>query len=65
MAMCHVCRRTLLAGERYRLWRFGRRDRTVCAVCEPEISAAGAVRVIEEFESVRVGGLTQHVKRVA
>lgn len=65
MAMCHACRRTLLAGERYRVWRFGRRDRTVCAVCEPEISAGGAVRVIAEFQHVRVGGLTQHVKRVA
>jgi hypothetical protein len=41
------------------------RRRTVCAVCEPEVSAAGAVRVVEAFESVRVSGLIQHVKRVA
>jgi hypothetical protein len=47
------------------MWRWGRRDRTVCAVCEPDVRAAGAVRVVEGFESVRVGGLTQHVKRVA
>jgi hypothetical protein len=65
MAMCLACRRTLLAGERYRVWRWGRRDRTVCAVCEPEVHAAGAVRVMETFERVRVGGLTQNVKRVA
>jgi hypothetical protein len=65
MAMCHACRRTLLAGERYRTWRFGRRDRTVCAVCEPSVRAAGGVRVVDRFESVRVGGLVQHVKRVA
>jgi len=41
------------------------RDRTVCAVCEPEVRAAGAVPVVQGFESVRVGGLTQNVKRVA
>ena len=35
MAMCHVCRRGLLAGERYRTWRMRQRDQIVCAVCEP------------------------------
>jgi len=65
MAMCHACRRTLLAGERYRTWRWGRRDRTVCAVCEPGVRAAGGVRVVDGFENVRVTGLIQHVKRVA
>jgi hypothetical protein len=65
MAMCHVCRRTLLAGERYRTWRFQRRDRTVCVVCEPVVRSDGAVRVVDAFESVRVTGLIQHVKRVA
>src|SRR5947209_1527059 len=44
MAMCHACRRTLLAGERYRTWRWGRRDRTVCAVCEPAVRDARAER---------------------
>jgi hypothetical protein len=63
--MCHVCRRTLLAGERYRTWRWRRRDRTVCVVCEPDVRAAGAVRIGEDYERVRVGGLTQHVRRVA
>ena len=65
MAMCHVCRRTLLAGERYRTWRWGRRDRPVCVVCEPAVHEAGAVRVVDAFERVRVTGLVQHVKRVA
>ncbi|HVW90422.1 MAG TPA: hypothetical protein VHC01_13240 [Gaiellaceae bacterium] len=65
MAMCHVCRRTLLAGERYRTWRWGRRDRTVCVVCEPEVREAGGVRVVDAYERVRVTGLIQHVKRVA
>jgi hypothetical protein len=65
MAMCQVCRRTLLAGERYRTWRWARRDQTVCVVCEPAARDAGAVRVVDGFEQVRVGGLTQHVRRVA
>lgn len=65
MAMCHVCRRTLLAGERFRTWRWGRRDRAVCVVCEPTVRDGGAVRVVDAFESVRVTGLIQHVKRVA
>jgi hypothetical protein len=65
MAMCHLCRRTLLAGERYRTWRWSRRDRTVCVVCEPAAEAAGAIRLADAFELVRVGGLTQHVRRLA
>jgi hypothetical protein len=65
MAMCQICRRTLLAGERYRTWRWARRDQTVCAVCEPEARAAGAVRVVDAYESVRADGLTPNVRRVA
>jgi hypothetical protein len=65
MAMCQVCRRTLLAGERYRTWRWGRRDHTVCVVCEPEVREAGAVRIVDAFERVRVAGLIQNVRRVA
>ena len=63
--MCHVCRRTLLAGERYRTWRWARRDHTVCGVCEPTARDAGAVRVADAYENVSVAGLTQHVRRVA
>jgi hypothetical protein len=65
MAMCHICRRTLLAGERYRTWRWERRDQSVCAVCEPAAQQAGAVRVVDAYESVRVSGLTPNVRRVA
>jgi len=65
MAMCQVCRRTLLAGERYRTWRFARRDQTVCAVCEPGVRESGAVQVVEAFERVRVAGLSRTVRRVA
>ena len=62
--MCHVCRRTLLAGERYRTWRWQRRDQTVCVVCEPKARDAGAIRVVD-YESVRATGLTPTVRRVA
>jgi hypothetical protein len=65
MAMCHVCRRGLLAGERYRTWRYARRDRTVCVICEPAARAAGWMRVVDSFERVRVTGLTPNVRRVA
>jgi len=63
--MCHVCRRTLLAGERYRTWRWGRRDRAVCAVCEPVARDGGAIRVVDAYENVGVSGLSRHVRRVA
>jgi hypothetical protein len=65
MAMCHVCRRGLLAGERYRTWRMRQRDQIVCAVCEPTVEEAGWVRVVDGYEQVRVTGLTRTVRRVA
>jgi hypothetical protein len=63
--MCHVCRRSLLAGERYRVWRGRRRDQAVCAVCEPIVRDAGWARVVDSDEVVRATGLTQTVRRVA
>jgi hypothetical protein len=65
MAMCHVCRRTLLAGERYRTWRWGRRDQTVCVPCEVTAHKQGWLRVVDAYETVRVTGLTATVRRVA
>ena len=65
MAMCHVCRRSLLAGERYRTWTYARRDHAVCAVCEPDVRKLGWIRVVDAYENVRVTGLTQTVRRVA
>jgi hypothetical protein len=64
MAMCHVCRRSLLAGERYRTWRYARRDATVCLVCEPVVRDEGWVPV-PAYQRVRVGGLSPNVRRVA
>ena len=63
--MCQICRRTLLAGERYRTWRWDRRDATICVVCEPSAEDAGAVRVVDAYERVRVSGLATNVRRVA
>jgi hypothetical protein len=65
MAICQVCRRSLLAGERYRTWRYARRDATVCAVCEPAARQSGWIRVVDTYERVRVTGLTPTVRRVA
>lgn len=65
MPMCQICRRSLLAGERYRTWRWARRDQAVCVVCEPTAHDAGAVRVVDAYEYVQAGGLSQHVRRVA
>jgi hypothetical protein len=65
MAMCHMCRRSLLAGERFRTWRDARRDQPVCGVCEPAARAAGWVRVVDTYERVSVGGLKPSVRRLA
>jgi hypothetical protein len=51
--------------ERYRTWRWARRDQTVCVVCEPVAHDGGAVRVVDRYERVQAGGLSQHVRRVA
>jgi CTP:molybdopterin cytidylyltransferase MocA len=40
-------------------------DQTVCVVCEPVAHDAGAVRVVDAYERVQAGGLSQHVRRVA
>ena len=65
MAMCHVCRRNLLAGERFRRWRGDRRERTVCAVCEPAARELGWLRLVDAYERVSANGLTGTVRRVA
>ncbi len=65
MAMCHLCRRSLLAGERYRTWRGDRRDQPVCVVCEPAAHDAGWVRIVDAYERVPVGGVRVSVRRAA
>jgi hypothetical protein len=63
--MCQVCRRNLLAGERFRRWRWAGRDSTVCAICEPEVRSAGWIPLAERDERVTVNGLSGSVRRVA
>jgi hypothetical protein len=65
MAMCQVCRRNLLAGERFRRWRWAGRDSTVCVVCEPAVRKAGWIPLAERYERQSVNGLSGTVKRVA
>ena len=65
MAMCQICRRNLLAGERFRRWRWAGRDSTVCVVCEPGARKAGWVPLVERYERQSVNGLSGTVRRVA
>jgi len=64
--MCSLCRRNLLAGERYRTFRAERRrEHTVCVLCEPEALRRRWLRADAPVGSVRVTGLTPTVRRVA
>jgi hypothetical protein len=65
MAMCQICRRNLLAGERFRSWRYAGRDSTVCLPCEPSARKDGWVPIAEAYERVSVNGLSGTVRRVA
>ena len=65
MALCQVCRRNLLAGERFRRWRWAGRESVVCAVCEPTARDSGWIPLAEREERVSVSGLSGSVRRVA
>jgi len=64
--MCQVCRRTLLTGERFRVWleREGRK-RTVCLLCEDDASGRRWLRLDLPIERVNATGLARTVRRVA
>jgi hypothetical protein len=65
MAMCHLCLRNLLLGERYRLWTGrGVGERTVCRLCEDEAEHAGWVRLDQPLH-VETGLLIRHARKVA
>ena len=64
----------MLAGERYRVWRFQRRDRTVCVPCEPALrqEPAGFVSLSQdtladdaEIRPVNVRRLLSLLRRLA
>jgi hypothetical protein len=66
MAMCLVCRRSFLIGERYRLWTQprGEGERPVCRLCEDEAGKAGWVRLDRPLER-ETGSTIWHARKVA
>ena len=62
--MCTLCRRNLLAGERYRRWEpeIERGGRAVCMLCEPEAAKAGWTRTPGEPEREGTAGLRSTVR---
>jgi hypothetical protein len=66
MAMCSLCKRNLLAGERFRIFRGERsQDHPVCLLCEDDALGRRWLRSEGPLESVRVMGLGQSVRKVA
>ena len=67
MTMCVLCRRNLLAGERYRHWESEARRgaRVVCGLCEPDARRAGWARLSPAPERESVDGLRWNVRLVA
>jgi hypothetical protein len=66
--MCAVCRRNLLAGERYRYWRarFDRPSgRVVCFLCEREAAREGWLRDGHCPSHENAVGLRNSVRKVA
>ena len=64
--MCVLCRRNLLAGERYRQWEPAGRPgaRVVCGLCEADAARAGWDRVSPAPERERADGLRWNVRLV-
>jgi hypothetical protein len=69
VTMCALCRRNLLAGERYRYWRSVEARpsaRIVCSLCEPDARRGGWLRAAErESERENAVGLRGTVRLVA
>ena len=66
MAMCSVCRRNMLVGEGYRLFREAARaaERPVCRLCEEEAEQQGWVRLERPLE-LEKGVVVWHARKVA
>jgi hypothetical protein len=69
VTMCTLCRRNLMAGERFRLWKGGRplrSGRPVCGLCEPVAKREGWLREVEvPHERENANGLSGSVRLVA
>jgi hypothetical protein len=66
--MCALCRRNLLAGERFRYWRAGTgrsAGRVVCFLCEREATRDGWERSEQLSGVANAIGLRASVRRVA
>jgi hypothetical protein len=66
--MCALCRRNLLAGERFRYWRTGAGrtpGRVVCFLCEREAALGGWQRSDRLGGAENAIGLRASVRRVA
>jgi hypothetical protein len=67
MTLCALCRRNLLAGERFRYWRSVEErqvPRVVCHLCEPAATRDGWART-ERAERENAVGLRGTVRLVA
>jgi RNase P subunit RPR2 len=69
VTLCALCRRNLLAGERFRYWRNAeprQAVRVVCHLCEPEARRDGWLRAAERAaERENAVGLRGTVRLVA
>jgi hypothetical protein len=65
--MCTLCRRNLLAGERYRRFEpvTGKAIGPVCSLCEPRALLEGWARVDTEPSREGAGGPSATVRLVA
>lgn len=67
MTLCALCRRNLLAGERFRYWERAQENhvaRVVCHLCEPEATREGWSRT-GRAERQNAVGLRGTVRLVA
>ena len=66
MAICHVCHRSFLTGERYRLWTQpgGIGERPVCGLCENDARGAGWIRLDLPLQR-ETGSPIWHARKVA
>jgi hypothetical protein len=68
VTLCALCRRNLLAGERFRYWRGGDPRpvaRIVCSLCESEAAREGWRRTERAPEHENAVGLRGTVRLVA